>query len=158
MGKMRGREDEIDKEQESKGIDALVYGEIDDHGAVGLAEERAKAISQGKDSMMRRGPNFVSFGKQRGRSDLEDKRETGENLINQEIGDEGKLFTRIPDEDHDRNKIGQSGKGALGWDKQIGRQDDDSAVVKDGETGAGDALMFEKAELDIKPTKEGTSK
>lgn len=157
MDRMRGRQDDIDKELESKGIEAMVHGNVDAGVAINLAEDSAKAIAQGKDSIMRRGPTYVDFEKQRGRNYLEDKRETIEVIINQEIGNEGRLYTRAPDDDHFRNKIGQGGRGALDWDKQIGRNDNKFDDYVD--EGAGeDVWIFENQELDLQPMKEGTSK
>ncbi len=146
MDKMRGRFDE--SQSENNQIEDIVHGSINFKVAGEVAQERASGIAGGIDYMMRRGPKYVEMDKQLGRHNDLEARKFDERLINHEIGEEGKLFTKIIDEDgHKRTK------GTLDWSKQIGRSElGDSDIVD------SDDAFLENGELDLVPNPNASSK
>lgn len=156
MDKMQGREDLARSVEDIAAVEALVHGEIDAAGAIELGEARAQAVRQGQDATKKRPKAGVDFSKQRGRDEVNRANDGAEHAMVEEAADnQGQLFVDAPVRVYESTL---ATKGQVPWDllakKQSDKQEETKAwndMVR-GDIGQG------QEELDLDPTRDGTSK
>lgn len=161
MEKMPGRLNKLDAVEETAAIDAMVYGGVDDDGAIQLGEETAKKIADGQSALKKRVKQGVDMSKQRGRNDVvndgdvhrQRRREEEEAaVVDHDAEIRGKYFA---DDDAKPLPSGLTTKGLVAWDKQSydpsSHQKEMKVVESVAEIGHGGE------ELDLAPHKDGTS-